>query len=155
MLGFEEYTKEFPKELAEFVDHSASEIAVSWGKGDFIEAEKNLKIQYEVIRGFEKKLPEGQRFHKGNPLHNWGVAILLQRNKKRISKGYLRILLAFVEDLLDFTNINQVKNSPAYRALITTPFVSSNLLKKITSEVQKRKKEKIFHKIPTTFYQRH
>lgn len=67
---------------------------------------------------------------------------------KGSKKGYLKILLAFIEDLLDFDNIDQVIAAPAYTALSNSPFTSIDLIKKIISEVRRRERGKDIPKNP-------
>ena len=72
------------------------------------------------MRAYEENLPEGKRLHKGTPLHNWGISILLQE-EPRIEEAVERIFLAYIEDLFDFDTIEQVHSAPAYKTLIPSP----------------------------------
>lgn len=109
---------DFPPQLGRKVAEIASQIGTLWNEGKFQEAEKLFENQYKLIRSYEEKLPEAQRYHKGSPLHNWGISILLQNDSRRIKEGYTKIFLAYIEDLLDFDDIEQVRAFPAYRTLI-------------------------------------
>lgn len=134
-----DYVVPFPETLVEKVKNLDVRGGISIIAGKFQEAEKIFNGQYDLIRSYEDKLPKGKRHHKGAPLHNTGFAILLQNDPKRTAEGYQKIFLAFIEDLLDFPTIENVHNAPAYKALLSNPFVTTDLLKLIEAEVERRK----------------
>jgi len=141
----QDYVIEFPRELALEIQEIAGEIKLLWIEGNFQATEELFRKQYELIRSYEEKLPEGQRHHKGPPLHNWGVSILLQKNPQRFNDGYRKIFLAYIEDLLDFDNLEQVHSAPAYKMLIGNPFIGEDLLVRTSIRVEERKSR---HQIP-------
>lgn len=141
----QDYVVEFPRKLALEIEEISQNIGPLWIKGDFPAAEELFRKQYELIRSCEERLPDGQRYHKGSPLHNWGVSILLQKNPQRFKDGYRKIFLAYIEDLLDFDNLDQVHSAPAYKALIGNPFIGEDLLERASRQVEERKSH---HQIP-------
>ena len=70
---------QYPPELHKEIVEINLRIQTLWIEGKFGEAEKLFEEWCNLIRSYEDKLPEGQRYHKGTPLHNWGIAILLQK----------------------------------------------------------------------------
>ena len=109
----------FPQDLSLEIDRLGREIGIFWHKEQYAEAEALFKQQYTLIRKTEeKKLHEGQRFHKGSYLHSWGLSILWQKKLDRVEEGSRKIFLAYVEDLLDFKTIDEVRGAAAYNALV-------------------------------------
>jgi len=88
--------------------------------------------QYILIRTSEEKLPKDYRFHKGAPLYNWGV-FLLQNNE--ISKGLEKIILASIEDLLDYDTIPEATSAPAYTSLVINFPTSREILDSIIKKI--------------------
>lgn len=99
------------------------------------------------MRAYEEKLPEGKRLHKGTPLHNWGISILLQE-PSRIAEGLEKIFLAYIEDLMDFDSIQEVQSAPAYKTLFSSPF-DAEALRVAQSYVEEIKKAKRITKDPS------
>ena len=62
-------------------------------EGKFAEAERIFARQYSDIRANEDQLPDNRRFHKGTTLHNWGIAILLQKTPDRIGEDFKKVQL--------------------------------------------------------------
>ena len=96
--------------------------------GDYQSAESIYKEQYEIFLSWEKKLPLTQKYHKGGPLHNRGIALLYQ---KKIIEGFQLITFAYIEDLFNIENIEEVYKAPAYRTLNSYPLISKDFLKNI------------------------
>jgi len=141
----QDYVIDLPQELVLETGAIDAQIRPLWVEGKFAEAEALFREQYELISAREAELPEGQRYHKGYSLHNWGISILLQKNPARVKEGYGKIFLAYIEDLLDFDNIEKVHDAPAYRTLTGNPFLSNELLEMVHSQVEVRKRT---HRIP-------
>jgi predicted nucleotide-binding protein len=131
----------FPQDLSLEIDRLGREIGIFWHKEQYAEAEALFKQQYTLIRKTEeKKLHEGQRFHKGSYLHSWGLSILWQKKLDRVEEGSRKIFLAYVEDLLDFKTIDEVRGAAAYNALIGNPFINHECLEIVLSRVSERKR---------------
>jgi predicted nucleotide-binding protein len=71
-------------------------------------------------------------------LHNWGIAILLQQQTNRIEDGFYRILLAYIEDLIDFRTINEVYSAPAHTVLSSNPFLTAAFLDMVRAVVEEQ-----------------
>ncbi|MGA2309754.1 MAG: nucleotide-binding protein [Candidatus Bathyarchaeia archaeon] len=112
-----------PPELTHQIDEIVARIQPLWNERNFAAAEQLFREYYETMRQYEERLPEGRRFHKGTPLHNWGISILLQEDVARIREALRKIFLAYIEDLLDFDNLQQVHSAPAYKTLKTSPLL--------------------------------
>jgi hypothetical protein len=115
------YVVRDPPELTYRINEIVARIQPLWNERNFSAAESLFREYYETMRAYEKTLPEGKRLHKGTPLHNWGISILLQEKASRIQEAVERIFLAYIEDLLDFDTLQQVHSAPAYKTLITSP----------------------------------
>jgi len=133
------YVAQYPPELARRVAETDNSIATLWNQGRYAEAEGFFENQYSIVRSFESRLPDNQRFHKGGTLHNWGIVILLQKRTERLGDGFEKILLAYIEDLLDFDSIEQVQSSPAYLVLTGNQFFDRNQLDIVRQHVERRK----------------
>jgi len=88
-------------------------------------AEQLYKQQYELLRAEEEKLSSGNKYHKGAPLHNWGLSLISQN---KIAEGFKKIILAYIEDLLDSEKPEDAFNSPAYTFLNNYPSIDKKLL---------------------------
>ncbi|MCJ7430128.1 nucleotide-binding protein [Candidatus Bathyarchaeota archaeon] len=110
-----------PPELISQISEIVARIQPLWDARDFRATEPLFRQYYETMRACEETLPEGKRLHKGAPLHNWGISILLQEEPTRIQEAVEKIFLAYIEDLLDFDTIDQVHSSSAYKTLYTSP----------------------------------
>jgi predicted nucleotide-binding protein len=132
---------DYPAELAKQVNEIDREIGHLWVDGRYAEAESFFKREYDLIRFFEDRLPENKRFHKGSPLYNWGLSILLQKKPERAEEGFRKILLAYIEDLLDFESFEKADLAPAHTVLANNPFYEPSLLvavSRLVREIQKR-----------------
>lgn len=138
----QQYVVELAPDLAQQVVQMDLAAATSMIGGDFKTAEGVFEKQYKLIRHSEEELPKGKRHHKGSPLYNLGISILLQQNPSRIQEGYKKIILAFIEDLLDFDNIEGVHAAPAYQALLNNPSFDKSLLELIEQRVEECKLSK-------------
>jgi len=141
----QEYVVSFPASLDARIFEASNKVNVALVEGNFQEAERLLKTLYQEMMDEENRLAEGQRYHKGWALHNWGIAILLQRKPQRIPEAYNKIILAYIEDLLDFDSIEQVRAAPAYKTLVGNPWIMPAYLNMIQDEVERRKAA---HEIP-------
>lgn len=139
------YILPYPEELNKVIEEQNQEISSLINERNFLEAEKLLAQQFELIRSNENKLPEGKRYHKGATLYNWGIFMPLQNEPKKISEGYRNILLAFIEDLLDSDKMQEAHGSPSYKMLLENPFMTRDLLNLVENNVQERR---TFHSIP-------
>lgn len=121
------YVEIEPLQLVNQINQILMNIQPLWNEKRFHEAENLYRDYYGLMRYYEDELPEGKRFHKGTPLHNWGVSMLLQEDAARKREGLSKIFLAYIEDLIDFDSIEQVHSAPAYRTLVTFPFYQEAL----------------------------
>lgn len=112
---------DLPLELQTNLGRIIPQVQQLWNEKRFNEAEALFREYYELMRKFEEDLQPGLRFHKGYPLHNWGISILLQEIPQRKIEGLSKIFLAYLEDLIDFDTIQQVYSSPAYKTLFAFP----------------------------------
>ena len=110
-----------PPDLQQRIYNIIGRIQPLWNERNSAEAETLFEEYYSIMRAYEEHLPRGQRLHKGTPLHNWGISILLQGDPLRIQEAVQKIFLAYIEDLLDFDTIDEVHSAPAYKTLITSP----------------------------------
>jgi hypothetical protein len=132
-----DYVVDFPLELKQKIGEKDQQISLLWRSNSFREVEKLFQEEYNLVRECEEELPKGKRFHKGSQLHNWGVVMILQNEPAKIQDGYQKILLAYVEDLLDCDNLDQVHELPAYKSLKQNPFINDTFLNLIESKTQK------------------
>ena len=142
----QDYVVKEPQELMEKINDIIRQIQPLWNAGDFRGAEQLFEKYYETMRAYEEALPEGKRLHKGTPLHNWGISILLQQ-PSRITEGLEKVFLAYIEDLMDFDSIEEVHSAPAYKTLYASPF-DVEALRFAQSYVEELKKAKKILKDP-------
>jgi hypothetical protein len=148
----QKYVVELTQTLAQNVLLIDMAAASSMITGDFKKAEELFKTQYELIRHSEEKLRKGKRHHKGASLYNLGISILLQKESSRIQEGYRNIVLAYIEDILDFDNIEKVHAAPAYRALMSNPSFHESLLELIEQKVEQCKLNKQIPRNPEEIF---
>ena len=90
-----DYVVPNPPDLDRQIKNIIGRIQPLWNEKNFAESEPLFEEYYSIMRAYEEDLPRGQRLHKGTPLHNWGIAILLQEDPHRIQevvkKSSLRI----------------------------------------------------------------
>ena len=129
-------------ELLEKIRPIDSKAFTSLVISDFATAEKLYSEYYTILRNEEdQKLEKNQKYHKGTPLHNWGIALL---NQGKIDKGFEKIILAYIEDLLNATDPKDALKAPAYITLFSNEIIDKEFLKEIYSIVDEfRKKEHI------------
>lgn len=96
--------------------------------GDFSRAEQVYKQQYDALRTEEERLSLGNKYHKGGPLHNWGISLLLQN---KVLDGFQRIALAYIEDLLDSATVDDALGAPAFRTLRSYSLISDEFLNRL------------------------
>jgi hypothetical protein len=101
-------------------------------------AERLYERYYLLLRAKESDLPSGSKYHKGTPLHNWGIALI---NQNKLEQGFRKILLAYIEDILDFEKIDDAFNAPAYKVLTSYPLIDKNLLKSLYELAKKKRVE--------------
>jgi len=135
----QKYVAKLPEKLAERLHDKDLEAVSLIIEGNYKAAEKAFELQYQMMVFEEGKLPVGTRYHKGASLHSLGISILMQKEPMRIQEGYQKILLAYIEDLLDFDNIDQVRSSLAYKELLLNPSIKKELLESIEQYVKRLK----------------
>ena len=106
--------------------------------GDFPQAERIYRQQYEILRTNEQHLSPNEKYHKGAPLHNWGTSLLLQ---KRILAGFQKITLAYIEDLLNFDRPEDALGAPAYKTLRSYPLIATTFLDRIRELAIRRREQ--------------
>jgi predicted nucleotide-binding protein len=142
-----EYVIPNPPDLERRIRNIIARIQPLWNERDFAEAETLFEEYYSIMRAYEEDLPRGQRLHKGTPLHNWGISILLQEEPQRIQEAVEKIFLAYIEDLLDFDTIDEVHSAPAYKTLVTSP-LGVDILNLAQSRVEELKNTGVIPKDP-------
>lgn len=148
----QQYVVDLTADLAQAVAQMDLAAATLMIRGDYKTAEKLFKKQYDLIRQNEEKLTKGKRHHKGAPLYNLGLSILLQQDTSRIQEGVKDIILAFIEDLLDFDNIEGVHAAPAYQALHSSPSIDKNLFEVIEQKVKQCRSSKQIPRDPEEIF---
>ncbi len=121
---------------------------------NFQMAEQFYKQYYELLRKKEETLPAGSKYHKGTPLHNWGISLISQN---KLAEGFRKILLAYIEDLLDFPSPEDAFNAPAYLTLKNYPLIDQDLLNLLFNLAKKRRElktvprdpEELLNELPT------
>jgi len=112
------YVLNFRPDLNAMIQELAQQAQTLMSQRRYEEVESLFQKQYDLIRKYENELPENFRYHKGATLYNWGVALISQNIPEKRTLGYQKILLAFIEDILDYESPQQAKTLPAYRTLI-------------------------------------
>lgn len=135
----QEYVVDFPPKMKDKMRQDSIDAFILMTDGDFPKVVEIFKKQYKYVKKLEAKLPEGQKYHKAGALHNWGFFTLMQEIPEKVSQGYMKILLAYIEDLLDFETTEQAHNLPAYRTLAKNPLIIETLPELIQKEVEKRR----------------
>lgn len=143
----QDYVVKEPPELINQITRITKQIQPMWDAGNFEGAERLFKEYYQTLRDYEEALPEGKRLHKGTPLHNWGISILLQQKSERVPEALEKVFLAFIEDLMDFDTIEEVHSAPAYKTLYSAPF-DSEALRVAQTVVEEDKKARRIIKDP-------
>ncbi len=106
---------------------------------DFVSAEKLYAEYYRLLRNEEdQKLPKDKKYHKGTPLHNWGIALL---NQGKIAEGFERIILAYLEDLLNSPSPKDALTAPAYKTLFINAIIDKGFLNEIYQVADKVRRE--------------
>jgi len=132
----QKYVIDFPSKFGEKVAKKSVEGVAQLFKGYSQEAESVFRTLYSDIRKKEEYLPEGQRFHKGTSLYWWGMSLLFQEPSEKVSKGYEKLLLAFIEDLLDYPSYKKARKAPACEALRKNPAIGKSLLDLVQHQVE-------------------
>jgi len=143
-----QYVNPVPPELEADLFAIEQEVSQLLNVGGYKKAAQLLREEYELLRETEEKQPANTRLHKGSPLYNWGVTILLQRDPEKIEEGFKKILLAFVEDLFDFDTEEQALRAPAYTVLSNNPFYDITILSNVRELVRRRQQENQIPKDP-------
>ena len=105
-------------------------------KRNFRRAVSRFKNLYELLK---REQPTDGRYHKGLPLHNWGIALLSSRQPK----GALEpILLAYVEDALTQEQGEEdlADQTPAGQVVIQAYQVRPEIVSSIKQKVRDAKK---------------
>lgn len=142
------YVNAYPPELQADMISIEEEVSQLFPAGGYEKATQLLGEEYELLRTTEEKQPENTRLHKGAPLYNWGIAILLQKNPAKVEEGFRKILLAFIEDLFDFDTEEQALRAPAYTVLSNNPFYNTATLSNVRESVRRRQQENEIPKDP-------
>jgi len=132
----QKYVVGFPSKFGEKIAKKSLEGVAQLFKGYAPEAETIFRTLYSDIRKKENRLPKGQRFHKGASLYWWGMSLLLQEPSDKVSKGYEKLLLAFIEDLLDYPSYKKARKAPACKALRKNPAIGKPLLDLVQRQVE-------------------
>src|SRR5208283_888673 len=104
--------EKFTGELLQKINSIESKAFTALIISDFVSAGELYGEYYKILRNEEdEKLPKDKKYHKGTPLHNWGIALI---NQGKIVEGFERIILAYVEDLLNSPDPKDAFNAPAY-----------------------------------------
>ena len=104
------YVISFHPTNGRIIEEKGKNIERLWKEHKFIEAEHICQEIYNYIIDIEKLLPQGQRYHKGGPLYNWGISLINQVSNEKELSGTSIIVLAYVEDLLDYVLLQLLKN---------------------------------------------
>lgn len=92
--AFPRFLAPVPQAIQEAIDRAA---LVGGGALEGHDFDAAFRIFSELYRLMVESQPEGKRLHKGMPLHNMGLARLLQGS---VADGFNYTLLAFAEDAL-------------------------------------------------------
>jgi len=141
----QEYVVDFPSKLGERITELSTKAVRLLLGGDSQQAESIFQNLYSEVRAREESLPEGQRFHKGSILYWWGYTQILQKDSRKIAEGYEKLLLAYIEDLLDFENFQKAREAPACRGLVRNTGIGKSLLDLVQNQV---KKKRATHPVP-------
>ena len=141
----QEYVVNFPSEFNKKINKRSLNAVFLLFEGNSQQAESIFQSLYADIRKKEERLPEGQRFHKGATLYWWGFALLLQESSQKVSEGYEKLLLAYIEDLLDYPSVQKARKAPAYKALTKNPAIGKSLLGLVQRQVEDIKAR---HQVP-------
>lgn len=132
------YVASYPSKFDEKVKNRSVEGVAQLFKDTSEKAEAIFRTIYSDIRKKEKNLPHGQRFHKGDALYWWGISLIIQKAQDKISEGYEKLILAFIEDLLDFPSYKQARKLPACYMLQKNPAIGRHLLDLVEQRVREQ-----------------
>jgi len=147
-VAFNKYVVDFPEKLDDLFRERAVKAVCMIFSSELEKAEKDFEKLYDLIRKEENQLQNGQRFHKGGVLYWWGFSLLFQEAPEKVSKGYEKLLLAYIEDLIDFVKFQDAINGPASTALLTNPAIGESLLTLVQHKVKQMLAEKHIPKNP-------
>jgi hypothetical protein len=124
-----------PPILKQKIDEIYKTSNIVWGSQEYAKEEALSEKQYKLIREAEEnELPKGQRFHKGPCLNGWGIAMLNQRDPKKVKEGYRKLALAHIEDLLDYPELPD--RAEAHLMLKCNPLIKKDLLDDLYRKVK-------------------
>ena len=132
-----EHVSDFPPIFDEDVRKRRAVAITEMFQGNLQEAESILKKLYSDIQKKEEGLPKGKKFHKGTTLYWWGMSLFLQESQVKKTEGYEKFLLAFIEDLLDYSSYKRARQAPACLVLKKNPAFGKSLLNLIQKQVEK------------------
>jgi len=149
--------RELPPELVNQFQQMEQEAFSYLVAGNFEEAAGIYERQYDILKIKEQQLPEGEKYHKGGPLYNWGISLLYQ---SKILLGFQKIALAYIEDLLDSSDITNAFEAPAYKTLQSYPLISNEFKERLKELANNRRvqnrvprnPEEIMQEYPTEGY---
>jgi len=148
----ETYVVDFPPELNFGYTNLVNELNVLRVSGDYVKTIKKFNEIYKLVRRYEDELPRNKKFHKGGMLYDLGIFIIKQQPPKDIQRGKREILLAYIEDLIDYETIELAQGCPAYQTLKTHNYYPDDLLEKILDEVKKAKRTESIPKRPVIIF---
>jgi len=112
-----EFIANFSPTLNRVILEDSRTINRLWRESNFTEAEEILQRQYDLIREDEERLPDTRKYHKGATLFNLGIALVSQNDPSKGPLGVLKLILAYIEDLLNQDSIGIANSLPAARTL--------------------------------------
>jgi len=139
------FVTNFPPALEQILGEFIS-IEQLWNEGKYLQAEVDCERQYRVIKQYEERCPPNTRFHKGATLYNWGISILNQNVLPKKQSGIIKIILAYIEDLMDYDSIQDAIKAPAALTLRQnfpeTAGLMNKLIEVVTESIRKGSIEK-------------
>jgi len=133
-MPIEQFTPAMLSEIQQIEAKAYTNLIISnYGK-----AEQAYREYYEFLRAKEDELPSGSKYHKGTPLHNWGISLIAQN---KVAEGFKKIILAYIEDLLNALDINEAFGAPAYKTLTSYPLIDKKFLHSLYGLAKKHRDE--------------
>jgi len=129
---------EFPPDLKEAFQELENAALTFIVSKYYSGAESIYETQFRILTAREMELQANEKYHKGGPLHNLGVSLILQG---KLAEGFNKITLAYIEDLLDTKRIEEALGAPAYLALRSYPLIAAEYLERLM-ELARTRREK-------------
>lgn len=117
--------------------------------GRYEKAETIYASQLAILRDLQSRTRK--RFHKGGPLYNLGIVMLLQR---RFVDGTRSVASALVEDVLSEELVSAWRQAPAYHVLAEVMRLPSGVLNRIEEEASRLRLTRRIPKAPELFLDR-